>query len=226
MFTHTMMYPNKNIVDRRCTSSIALAPARAEGGGAHTQAQDWTVPLSGGLLVGHRSAHSGVRRYVRALPEEVRMLRLICALILVLLIATPSPGQQSLVGTYKVISQDVQVNGSALQPLGKAPHGYVVITPTRYVSFFTGDTRKFGTSAEDKAALLDTLVGWSGTYRIEGSRIIIAVDASWTEVWNGKDQVRNWTLSGNRLMLIGDPSPFPRDPSKTAVVRQVLERVE
>jgi hypothetical protein len=144
----------------------------------------------------------------------------------VLLIATPSPGQQSLVGTYKVISQDVQVNGSALQPLGKAPHGYVVITPTRYVSFFTGDTRKFGTSAEDKAALLDTLVGWSGTYRIEGSRIIIAVDASWTEVWNGKDQVRNWTLSGNRLTLIGDPSPFPRDPSKTAVVRQVLERVE
>ena len=154
------------------------------------------------------------------------MVRVLCAFALVLLFACPSFGQQSLVGTYKIISQDVQVNGSALQPLGKSPHGYVVITPTRFIAFYTGDTRKFGTSADEKAALLDTLVGWSGTYRIEGSRIIIAVDASWTEVWNGKNQVRNWTLSGNRLTLIGDPSPLPRDPSKTAIVRQVLEKIE
>jgi hypothetical protein len=154
------------------------------------------------------------------------MLRLICALILVLLIATPSLGQQSLVGTYKIISQDVQVNGTATQPLGKAPRGYLVLTPTRYVSFYTGDNRKFGTSVADKAALLDTLVGWSGTYRVEGGKIIIAVDASWTEVWTGKNQVRHWTLSGNRLTLKSDPQPFPRDPSKTSVVRQVWEKVE
>ena len=96
-----------------------------------------------------------------------------------------------------------------------------MLTPTRFVAFYTGDNRKFGTSVADKAALFDTLVGWSGTYRIDGGKIILAVDASWTEAWNGKDQVRNWALSGNRLTLTGDPMPFPRDPSKTAVVRQV-----
>ena len=110
------------------------------------------------------------------------MLRLICAFVLVLSIASPSLGQQSLVGTYKIISHDVQVSGTATQPLGKAPRGYLVLTPTRYVAFNTGDNRKFGTSAAEKAALLDTLVGWSGTYRVEGGKIIIAVDASWTEV--------------------------------------------
>jgi enamine deaminase RidA (YjgF/YER057c/UK114 family) len=51
------------------------------------------------------------------------MLLLICGLILVLLVASPSLGQQSLVGTYKVVSQDVEVGGTATQPMGKAPRG-------------------------------------------------------------------------------------------------------
>ena len=154
------------------------------------------------------------------------MLRLICALILVLLISTPSLGQQSLVGTYKLVSHEVQLNGTTMQTLGNAPHGYLVVTPTRWVAFYTADNRKFGTSAADKAALLDTLAAYSGTYRVEGSKVTIKVDASWTEVWNGKDQVRNFTLSGNRLTVTGAPSPFPRDPSKTAIVRQVWEKIE
>ena len=154
------------------------------------------------------------------------MLRLMCALILVLLIATPSLGQQSLVGTYKIISQVVERGGSTSENLGKAPHGYLVLTPTRYVTFYTADNRKFGPSVADKAALLDTLVGWSGTYRVEGGKIVITVDASWTEVWNGTNVVRNWQVSGNRLMLTSDPQVDPRDPSKTAVVRQVWEKVE
>lgn len=163
---------------------------------------------------------------VRVLPEEVRMIKLICALILVLLIASPSFGQQSLVGTYKLVSHDVQVDGTPIYPLGKAPHGYMVLTPTRVVSFYTADNRKFGTSLADKAALLDTLAGFAGTYRVDAGKIILAVDTSWTEAWNGKELGRNWALSGNRLTWTGDPEPFPRDPSKTAVVRQVWEKIE
>jgi hypothetical protein len=155
------------------------------------------------------------------------MKRLICALVLALLIATPSLGQQSLVGTYKIISHDVQyTDGTTVQVVGKAPHGYLVLTPTRYLTFYTADNRKFGTSVADKAALLDTLAGWSGTYRIEGGKMIIAVDVSWTEVWTGKDLVRNWALSGNRLTLTSDPTRDPQDPSKTSFVRTVWEKIE
>ena len=155
------------------------------------------------------------------------MLRLIYALILVLLIVTPTLGQQSLVGTYKIVSHEVQyVDGTTIQVVGKAPHGYLVLTPTRYVTFYTAANRKFGPSVADKAALLDTLAGWSGTYRIEGDKIIIAVDASWTEVWTGKDQVRHWTLSGNRLTFKSDPTTHADDPSKTSVVRTVWEKIE
>ena len=154
------------------------------------------------------------------------MLRLICALMLVLVIASPSLGQQSLVGIYKLVSHEVQVNGTKMQNLGNAPHGYMVFTPTRFVAFYTADNRKFGTSVDDKAALLDTLAGFGGTYRVDGGKIILAVDVSWTEAWNGKVVSRNWALSGNRLTWTGDPEPFPRDPSKTAIVRQVWEKVE
>ena len=94
------------------------------------------------------------------------MLRLICALILVLLIATPSLGQQSLVGTYKLISIVIEVDGTPRQHMGTAPRGYLVITPTHFITFMTAENRKFGTSVNEKAALLDTMVAYAGSYRI------------------------------------------------------------
>jgi hypothetical protein len=154
------------------------------------------------------------------------MLRLVCGLILVLVMVTPSLGQQSLVGAYKLVSQVVEVGGTPTETLGKAPNGYLVLTATRAVAFYTGDKRKFGTSGAEKAALFDTLVGYAGTYRVEGGKLVIRVDTSWVENWNGKDQIRNWALSGNRLTLTSDPMPFARDPSKTSVVRAIWEKIE
>ena len=154
------------------------------------------------------------------------MARLISAIVLVLLITTPSLGQQSLVGTYKLVSQVHEVDGTPIQGMDKAPHGCLVITPTRYIVFITEENRKFGTSVAEKAALFDSLTGWTGVYRIEGNRLIARVDASWIESWNGKDQSRAWEVSGKRLTLISGPQPFAQDPSKKVMVRQVWERVE
>jgi hypothetical protein len=151
------------------------------------------------------------------------MIRLICALILVLLILTPSLGQQSLVGTYKLISRVSELDGKQEQVM---EHGYLVLTPTLAVFCFTTENRKFGTSEADKAALFDTLVAWVGTYRIEGKKLIIRVDTSWLERWNGKDQIRTWELSGNRLMITAGPQPYGRDPSKTIIDRQIWEKIE
>ena len=53
------------------------------------------------------------------------MVRLICALILVLSIASPSFGQQSLVGTYKFVSHVLEMGGTPNEYLGKAPRGYL-----------------------------------------------------------------------------------------------------
>jgi hypothetical protein len=158
--------------------------------------------------------------------KEAAMARLVCGLILVLLGACASFGQQSLVGTYKIISQEVVLDGTPTYPMGKAPQGCLVITPTRVVSFFVGENKKFGTSVAEKVALLDALVGYGGTYRIEGGKILISAEASWTGVYTGRVKVRNDTLSGNRLTLRAEPAPYPRDASKTAHSVTVWEKVE
>ena len=49
------------------------------------------------------------------------MVRLICGLILVLAIATPSMGQQSLVGTYKIVSFIEEMEGTTIENMGKCP---------------------------------------------------------------------------------------------------------
>ena len=156
------------------------------------------------------------------------MVRLICALVLVLLITTPSLGQQSLVGTYKVISHAREINGVPTEPSGYeiAPHGYVVVTPTRVIAFYTAEKRKVGSSLAEKAALYDTLAGWSGAYRFEGDKLIITPDVSWNEYWNGTARVYTWQFSDNRLMLTLDPVPWQKDPSKQLRTRLVWEKVE
>ena len=154
------------------------------------------------------------------------MVRLICALILMLVIVTPSLGEQSLVGTYKLVSRVVELGGVPVENTGKAPHGYLVLTPTRVIAFYTTENRKFGTSVAEKAALFDTLVGWSGTYRVEGDKFSYTIDVSWVENVNGTTPVNTWQLSGNRLTLTGEPMPYPRDPSKTVIRKAVFEKIE
>ncbi|HTY24668.1 MAG TPA: lipocalin-like domain-containing protein [Desulfomonilaceae bacterium] len=154
------------------------------------------------------------------------MSRLVFALALILLVTYPSFGQQSLVGTYKMVSQTVETGGTPDENMGKAPKGWLILTPKRAIAFYTAENRKFGTTEADKAALFDSMGGWSATYRVEGSKIVFSVDASWIENWNGTNVVRNWQLSSNRLTLTSDPQPFARDPSKMVIIRQVWEKTE
>jgi len=146
------------------------------------------------------------------------MVRLISPLILVLVIATPILGQQSLVGTYKLVSLFVEADGKPFEPM-KAPHGYLVITPTHFIYFITAENRKFGTSVDDKAALLDSLIAYAGSYRVEGDKFLQNIGVSWSEGEKGKTRVTTMELSGNRLTLKAGPMPFPRDPSKTMINR-------
>jgi hypothetical protein len=155
------------------------------------------------------------------------MLRLICVLILMIVIVSPSLGQQSLVGTYKLVSFTVEVDGQPpRETMGKSPRGYLVLTPTRWIHVITAENRKFGTSVEEKSALWESLSTYTGLYRLDGSKIIVSVDASWNESWNGTQVTRSWQLDGNRLSITTARAPYLLDPSKMAVTRVVWEKVE
>ena len=149
------------------------------------------------------------------------------ALLIGLLISAPCFAQQSLVGTYKLLSFAVEVDGQPpRETMGKSPRGYLVLTPTRWMHLITAENRKFGTSAEEKSALWDSLSTYTGPYRLEGGKLIVSVDVSWNERWNGTEVTRSWELEGNRLTITTDRAPSATDPSKMSVTRVVWQKVE
>lgn len=154
------------------------------------------------------------------------MIRSLCLLLIAFAASTPCLAQQSLVGTYKLVENDLRLDGQPIRPMGKSQHGYLVITPKVMLSFFTADERKRGASVEAKAALLDTLSAWAGPYRVEGDKIFIDIDTAWTEVWRGGQQVRTFMLKDKRLTLVVAPQPSATQPGKTLTARSVWERID
>jgi hypothetical protein len=155
------------------------------------------------------------------------MKRILSLLAISLLIPATCFAEGSLIGTYKLVSFLLEIDGIPGQgTIGADPRGYLVITPQHFTFTYTGAGRKFGTSIEDKAALYDTSASLAGRYTVDGSKLTVLVDVSWNELWNGTRQVRSIDWSGNRLTLTSPPQPHPRDPSKTVVSRLVWEKVE
>ena len=154
------------------------------------------------------------------------MPHLLAAITLLTLSVGLAHAQSSLSGTYRLLSYTVEVDGTPNTTFGNSPKGFAVLTDTRFTAIITAEKRKFGQTAEDKAALWDTLVAYSGLYRLESDKLITSVDTSWNESWNGMQQIRVWRIEGRRLHLATVPAPYSRDPSKTAVARLVWEKTE
>lgn len=154
------------------------------------------------------------------------MRKFVWAVLLVFLFPLSTFAEQSIVGTYKVVSYVVDIDGVPRDALGKAPRGYLIVTPTRWIVLLTAESRKFGQSVEEKAALWDSMNAHAGPYRLDGNKVIVSVDASYNEFWNGTEQTRLWDLQGKRLSITTLPAPYSKDPSKTVVARVVWERIE
>jgi len=108
-------------------------------------------------------------------------------------------------GVWKLLSYDVEVQatGDKFPPMGKNPTGYVIFTPEARVWFvLTGDGRKPAKTAEEKAELLDSLVAYTGTYRVEGDKWITSVEVAWNPAWVGTEQSRFFKVEGDRLHVL------------------------
>jgi hypothetical protein len=154
------------------------------------------------------------------------MWRWMYAVILVLISSATCLAQQSFVGTYKLVSVTRVIDGTPESKPNKLPHGYMIVTPCYYTLFYTDGERKYGTSDKEKAALWDSMTAYSGAYRLEGNKVIVSVDTSWNEIYNGTQQVRDWEMQGKRLISSSPARPWGRDPSKKIVLTMEWEKVE
>ena len=107
-------------------------------------------------------------------------------------------------GAWRLVSYLVEekTSGDTFKPMGDQPTGYALFTPEGRVSFtLTAEGRTPTTDREGDAALLSSLVAYSGTYRLEDDRWITAVDVAWKPEWVGTEQMRFFAIDGDQLTV-------------------------
>ena len=93
------------------------------------------------------------------------------------------------------------------------PSGYHILTPEgRMMVLLVGGDREPGQTDKKQAILYHTMVAYSGCYRFEADRFITSVDVSWNEAWTGIEQVRFYTLDGDRLDILTAWLQHPTHP--------------
>lgn len=61
------------------------------------------------------------------------------------------------------------------------------------------------------------MTGYTGLFRVEGDRILIAVDVAWYPAWEGTEQTRFFAVEGDYLTLKTDLQEHPLAPGRKFV---------
>ncbi len=146
-------------------------------------------------------------------------LRRLVAVVIFVVVAQPVLAQDrpAVQGVWKLVSYEVetQATGQKDPVMGKNPAGYVIFTPEGRVWFvLTAEGRKPGKTVEERAALLDTVVAYTGTYRVEGDKWITKVEVAWNPAWVGTEQARQFKIDGDRLSVLTPWRIMPNWPDK------------
>lgn len=129
-----------------------------------------------------------------------------------------------ILGIWKLISfeAEIQATGQKEPLMGQHPTGYIIFTPEgRGMFMLTGEGRKAPSTDQDRVALLNSLVAYTGMYRIEGDKWITKIDVAWNPEWIGTEQTRFFKIDGDRLQVITAWGVAPNWPEK-GMQRRIL----
>jgi hypothetical protein len=141
-------------------------------------------------------------------------------------LASAEDTARQLAGSWKLNSWTIQIiGGEVTEPFGPNPKGRVVFTPDGFVTFLiVAANRKPGFSDADSAALLKTLMAYTGKFTIDGDKFTTKVDISWSELFTGTDQVRFVKLEGDKLTIRTAEQASAVYPGKRVVGTLTWER--
>jgi hypothetical protein len=131
-----------------------------------------------------------------------------------------------LVGVWKLRSFSLQVVGEpAHEVFGTAPKGYLVITAEgRMMTIVTRADRRPAATVEEQAALLQSMVAYTGRYTVEDGRLITRPDVTWNEIYAGTEQVRYYSLDGDTLSLTTAPQASGVLPGRKVIATLTYQR--
>jgi Lipocalin-like domain len=141
-------------------------------------------------------------------------------------LALAQDGSKQLTGSWKLTSWTIQViGGEAAQPFGPNPKGRALFTPDGFSAFMIAKPdRKPATNDADSAALLKSLMVYTGKFTIDGDKLTTNVDLSWNEILTGTAQVRFFKLEGDKLSIRTAEQASAVYPGKKVVGTLTWER--
>lgn len=115
-------------------------------------------------------------------------------------------GSSSLTGTYELVAVDnITADGSHIHLYGDSPKGILIfdtmghyalqIYSENRLKFASGDKAK-GTDDENRVAIKGCNAHY-GTYKVEGNNIIFNIEHASFPNWEGTQQIRPFTISGD-----------------------------
>ena len=130
----------------------------------------------------------------------------------------------ALVGMWRLVSFDVegQATGKRRPAFGNIPNGRLMLLANGYMMLFiTAEGRRSPKTVEEKAEAFNTMIAYSGKYKVDGENFITDVDLAWQEAWTGAKQIRTFRLVGSRAQFTSAWAPSPFDPAR--ITRGILE---
>ena len=156
------------------------------------------------------------------------MFRVKWLIVLVLFVIALKPSfaedRAQVQGVWKLVSLEVEIQSTGQKefPMGQKPTGYVTFTAEGRVFFvLTGEGRKPAETDQERAALLSSLVAYTGPYRLEGDKWITKVEVAWNPEWVGTEQARSFKIDGDRLQVLTPWQIIPNWPDK-GMTRSIL----
>jgi hypothetical protein len=133
---------------------------------------------------------------------------------------------RQLAGSWKLTSWTIRIiGGETTQPFGPNPKGRAVFTQDGFSAFMiAGRDRKPATNDAESAALLKSLLVYTGKFTIDGDKLTTNVDLSWNEILTGTAQVRFFKLEGDILSLRTGQQASAVYPGKKVVGTLTWER--
>jgi hypothetical protein len=124
-----------------------------------------------------------------------------------------------LVGTWRLRSwKNVASDGSAIDPLGERPVGYIFYNDDGYMSVEImapdrapyGEADAFGGTLEERSNAISTYLSYSGPFEVLADRDVVIhhIEVCSYPNWVGNAQVRFARLDGDRLTLSTKPMTF------------------
>ena len=153
------------------------------------------------------------------------VVALICSLLTVQSVVADD--RAKLLGSWKLVAwvQEFQDGSEPRPEYGRHPIGYLIFTPEgRMMALLEGEGRQSPSNDQERAALFQSMIAYTGKYSIEGDKWTTKVDAAWHPVRRGSDQVRTFKIQGDRLYVTTPYRPSPNFGGKVFRSLLVWER--